>query len=440
MKESGITTSVIAIIIVAVIIIAGISAYVVTRPEELPPGEEEEEEEEEEPKIEKIKIGIIEPLTGYDAVFGTEAVDAYKLAVKHINEEGGIISLGGAKLELVIEDDEDTTEGARLAAERMAEVHKVPIVAGAYISRHTLSMADVLRGKAILVADALSDYITSGEFKYVFRPAASSSKMGEAAVEAAIDIQKKMDPDHPIETAAVLNEDSVFGRYVRIGFERALYDAGISVVYIEEYRWDITDVGPLMTAIHAVEPDVVFICPYFSDALLWAKAIDERGPGAKFWFGAGECGFADASSIKEGGEAVEFLTNSYNLNPAKDTPWNIKFLSDFEEEYGYKPAGPAGCAYPGMWTIKEILEEVGRRYPDDPLNIDHLREIFLDIEITEGPAVETYSGDIMSFDELGNSEHPSPAVWQVIEGKSYVVWPFEWAERDPIYPRPDWGG
>ena len=59
MKESGITTGVIAIIVIAVIIVAGISAYVVTRPEELPPGEEEEEEEEERLKVAFVLAGTL---------------------------------------------------------------------------------------------------------------------------------------------------------------------------------------------------------------------------------------------------------------------------------------------------------------------------------------------------------------------------------------------
>lgn len=63
-KESGITTSVIAIIIVAVIIVAGISAYVVTRPEELPPEDEEEE----------FKFAAIFPGSIQDADYNTLGV------------------------------------------------------------------------------------------------------------------------------------------------------------------------------------------------------------------------------------------------------------------------------------------------------------------------------------------------------------------------------
>ena len=65
------------------------------------------------PKIEKIKIGIAVPLTGQFANYGKEVLDVETIAVKHVNENGGIQSLGGAKLELIVEDTESTVEGAK---------------------------------------------------------------------------------------------------------------------------------------------------------------------------------------------------------------------------------------------------------------------------------------------------------------------------------------
>ena len=53
---------------------------------------------------EKVIIGCLEPLTGAHAVFGTEAKIGMELAVQHINESGGIQSLGSIPLELVTED------------------------------------------------------------------------------------------------------------------------------------------------------------------------------------------------------------------------------------------------------------------------------------------------------------------------------------------------
>ena len=42
-----------------------------------------------------------------------------EMAVDHINAQGGIKALGGAKLKLVVLDSGDTTEKAKNAAQRM---------------------------------------------------------------------------------------------------------------------------------------------------------------------------------------------------------------------------------------------------------------------------------------------------------------------------------
>jgi ABC-type branched-subunit amino acid transport system substrate-binding protein len=49
-------------------------------------------------KVEEVKIGIIEPLSGPMALIGDNELKAFQFAIKRINEAGGIKSLGGAKL------------------------------------------------------------------------------------------------------------------------------------------------------------------------------------------------------------------------------------------------------------------------------------------------------------------------------------------------------
>jgi branched-chain amino acid transport system substrate-binding protein len=390
------------------------------------------------PKIEKVRIGLVEPMSGWASVFGIEAANGVRIAVQHINDSGGIKSLGGAKIELVEEDAGETVDKTKSAAERMAGVYKVPIVFGAYISKQTLAMCEVLDGKAIVMIDGLSDYITEQGFTTVFRATSPASYFGRGAVAGVLDWAEKKGVE--IKTAAVLNEDSVFGRYVRIGMLEELMRRGVSVVYEKEYYYLITDVSSIMTELQSAKPDAVFHCPYFNDALLFARAVHELGSPAKIWAGGGACGWVDSPSIREGGAAVEYFTNSYVYNPRKNTTWNQKFVADFRALTGEDPADAAGEAYFSIWVIKEVLEEAGKRYPQDPLNVNHLVEILHTIEITSGPAIETYPGKVIAFDEKGDTKYPGIHVMQVQNGKSVTVWPFDVADGDMIIPRPDFSG
>src|SRR5215470_16448968 len=59
---------------------------------------------------ETVNIGALYPVTGSMAQIGQGCVAAAKLAAEMVNEAGGIKSLGGAKINLIISDvQSDTT-------------------------------------------------------------------------------------------------------------------------------------------------------------------------------------------------------------------------------------------------------------------------------------------------------------------------------------------
>jgi len=394
------------------------------------------------PKIEKIKIGIAVPLTGQFANYGKEVLDVETIAVKHVNENGGIQSLGGAKLELIVEDTESTVEGAKLAAQRMLDIHKVPVVTGVFISSHVIAMQPILEGKVIFFPNAMADEITMRGFEYTYRMVPTAKTGGMITAQMVADLQKKYDPDNPIKTVVVLNEDSAFGSWGGIGLIEGAKLQGWKVLFHEEYSRDIKDVVPIMSRIHSAKPDVVLIVPYFTDSVLFARAIKDMGPGARFWAAANETGFTDARSLAELGELANWFTNTYSYDVSKDTYWNKKFVSEFEATYGYTPSGVGAKRYWCTWFLKEALEVAGREYPEDPLNPQNLKKIFDTLQISDPnhPAVQVYPGPhpILGFDSKGDLLYPAMVGWQVIEGKTYVVWPFESAQRDAVYPRPDY--
>ena len=84
-----------------------------------------------------VKIGMIQPLSGPNAVFGINSEHGMQLAVDMINEQGGIKSLGGAKLELVPADI-PTPNTAAQATSRLISKEKVSGIVGHFASSATL--------------------------------------------------------------------------------------------------------------------------------------------------------------------------------------------------------------------------------------------------------------------------------------------------------------
>ena len=93
--------------------------------------------------------------------------------------------------------------------------------------------------------------------------------------------------------------------------------------------------------------------------------------------------------------------------------------------------------YYAMWVLAEALELSGKLFPDDPLQPDNLREAFLQLDLTSGPAVDAYPTEQINFTDTGDNPYARATVLQVIGGESKVVWPFDDAEAAAVFPRPD---
>jgi len=385
---------------------------------------------------EKIVIGCLEPLTGAHAVFGTEAKVGMELAVHHINESGGIQSLDSIPLKLVTEDVGENAMSARLATESLISKHHPVAILGLYISRLTTAASEITeRERVILVADALVDNVTEMGRRYLFRPAPKASMHGRSAVEFVLEAAKKSGIS--VKKIAILNEDSSFGRSNAIGAVQAALDNGLTIVYQKEYPYDIADVSSIVRGITTAKPDFVVHCPYFMDAILFAKTFKELGEIPKSIAGMGACGYTDPKSIEALGKTAEYYTNTYSYNPAKDTPQNRKFVKEYTAKVGHMPTEAAGMNYYGMWILKEALELSGKLFSDDPLNPDNLRKAFLKLDLTSGPAVETFPVNHIVFDGKGDNPYARATILQVIKGEPKVVWPFEESEAKFIFPRLD---
>ncbi|MGO9309892.1 MAG: ABC transporter substrate-binding protein [Spirochaetia bacterium] len=384
----------------------------------------------------EVVVGCLEPFVGSDAVFGTEARTGMELAVKDINQAGGIKSLGGIPLRLVAEDSGASPDTAKMATESLISKNHPTAILGLYISRLTITASEVTENhRVILVTDAVSDQLTAMGRRYLFRPSANAGMQGASAVEFAMDAAKKGGVS--LKKIAIINEDSAFGHTVAMGAANAALKDGLTVVYQKEYPYDLADATSIVSDITAAKPDLVVHCPYFMDAILFAKTFREGGKIPKFIAGMGACGYADANSIQALGATDDSYTNTYGYNPEKDAAANRNFVAEFKAQTGHIPSDAPGMNYNAMWVLKEALELSGKMFPSKPLDADSLRQAFLKLDITSGPAVDTFPTNHIAFAENGENPYARAVVMQVINGQAKVVWPFDGAQSETVFPRPD---
>src|SRR6201990_3481833 len=131
----------------------------------------------------EVKVGLIAPMSGPWARQGDLMLKGAQLAIDDINKAGGIASMGGAKMKLVVFDAGDTVEKAKNTAQRMvAQEPDLVGATGAWLSSFTLGVTEVTeRAELPVLTLSYSDAITSRGFKYVFQ---TSLGGGEQAIQA----------------------------------------------------------------------------------------------------------------------------------------------------------------------------------------------------------------------------------------------------------------
>jgi len=92
----------------------------------------------------EVEVALVVPLSGPWARQGLLERMGADMAVDDINKSGGIKSLGGAKMKLIILDTGDSAEKAKNAAQRLiAQNPDVVGGIGAWLSSFTLAVTEV---------------------------------------------------------------------------------------------------------------------------------------------------------------------------------------------------------------------------------------------------------------------------------------------------------
>src|SRR4030088_2006283 len=149
-------------------------------------------------------IGALYPTTGSMAQIGVGCVAAAKLAVEMVNDAGGIKSLGGAKLNLILSDVQSDTTVTRTETDRLITGNKLSAIHGCFASALTLIASEVAkRAKVPLLTGSTSDQRHQGR-TYTFTPFARASQFAKAQLQMA-----KLVSDQA--KVAVVFENTAFG-------------------------------------------------------------------------------------------------------------------------------------------------------------------------------------------------------------------------------------
>ena len=207
----------------------------------------------------EIKIASIQPVTGVISDIGISMRRGNQLAVDDINARGGIKSMGGAKLKLLLADTGAKEEVARTEADRVIKEGAVCLV-GPFLSDNAMTIATLCeqRGILFLMDVAAADDITRKGFKYTFRVFPRTSKYADSMLFYMSQIMKEKNISKI--KGVVTNSGDLFDQVQGATFVKTLKERKfpIEVLGHIEYPLGIQDLSAEVSKIKALKPDVLF--------------------------------------------------------------------------------------------------------------------------------------------------------------------------------------
>jgi branched-chain amino acid transport system substrate-binding protein len=376
----------------------------------------------------EVKVGLLVPLSGLYARPGAVMRMGAEMAVERINAQGGIKSLGGAKISLVVLDSGDSTERAKNAALRMVAEHPDMVAAtGSYLSSFTLAVTEVTeRAELPMLTLSYSDLITSRSFKYVFQTSATAGSQAEQSLPVVLKLAQSSGAQ-PKTVAIVTDNTAASVASVKPMRERLLKELGLQLVVDETFTPPLSDATSLVQKIRAARPDLLFFLPtVISDAKLVLEKMNEFGMGqGKIPVISFGIAMFEPDMLKT--MSPQLLDGMMGAVGS----WGSKGHEDLMAELKTKYNEPwmtqnAISTYADMWVIKEALEHSGKA--DRKAVGDALHNINLG-------ASKYYPGGLIKFDENGRRVDAGLTIIQWQKGVPVTVFPPDLAFAPANWPK-----
>jgi branched-chain amino acid transport system substrate-binding protein len=307
---------------------------------------------------EPLKIGFSMALSGGLAGAGKAALIAMEIWKDDVNAKGGLL---GRKVEFVYYDDATNPATVPGIYTKLLDVDKVDLVVSSYGTNEISPAMPIVMRKG-LVFPSLFGLAVNDQFHYdryfQIMPAGPEPKLDWSKGFFELAMEQSPKP----KSVAIIAADSDFALAAAAGARENAQKAGLKIVYDKTYPPGTPDFTPIVRAIQAENPDLVYVASYPPGSVGMVKAAREVGLKAKM-FGGGMVGLQFAGIQKNLGPMLDNIVNYHFWVPAKtlNFPGINVFLKKYEEAAKGKGVDPLGqylppYAYAYMQVLGEAIE------------------------------------------------------------------------------------
>lgn len=290
-----------------------------------------------------LKIGLVAPISGDNGQYGTSQKQGYELAIKEINEAGGV---NGKMLELETYDDQGDAQKAAAGAQKFADDDSILAVGGSCLSSCTLAMVPIIddAGLPDLVVSSSSPSLT-GSSDYFFRMSVQDAAVGPQIADV---ILKK-----GLKNVVVLYPDNDYGINLNENLTKYGAEQGLNIMQSIPYLTTDQDYTAILTTVKTLQPEAIALCGTTTDTGLLVKQIQQLGIDALL---VGGTGGYNAKTVEIAGSASEgFLC--VGVYVASNPDEKVQTLVEkYNAAYGEIPDGFAALSYDQMYVIADAAK------------------------------------------------------------------------------------
>ena len=229
-----------------------------------------------------IKIGLSMALTGGVAPNGKQLLLGLEIWRDDVNAKGGIM---GRPVELIYYDDQSNGNNVPAIYTKLLSVDKVDLLLGPYATNMIAPAMPVIMAQNKMTIGMLGVNINR-QFNYsrYFSMIPGGNEGTLAFSRGWFEVAMAQNP-RP-KSVALVAADAEFGRTACDGARDNAKTAELNIVYDKSYPPFSTDLMPVVRAVAATNPDLIFVCAYPPDTVAFIRAAAEINLNAKMWGGA----------------------------------------------------------------------------------------------------------------------------------------------------------
>lgn len=323
-----------------------------------------------------VKYGFCLPQTGAYADEGADELRAYQLAVKHINNGGGMLStmkplalegngVLGKQIDYVVGDDQTNPDAARQVASRMIERDGVIMFTGGSSSATAVANQYLAQEKGVIFMNGLThSNDTTGKdrrrygFRHFFNAYMSGIALGPILAE---EYGKDRRAFH-------LTADYTWGHTQYQSIKDATEKEGWTTVNNIMTPLGTTDFSQFLTAVLNSDADVLVLNHYGKDM------INSLTQAVQFGMRSMQKNGRDMQVVvplyselmaKGAGDNIEGVFGTTNWNEKLDDAGSQAFVKAFTDEYGFPPSQAAETAYVQTILYSDAVQRAGTFYPPE---------------------------------------------------------------------------